>query len=82
MLKMGLFSAGIHRLEQTLLLPVILHRSQQVRHDDQVDALGLIGQLLDRMIPAQRLVKPTPKKDPGFTLSVQTDDRAMLIVLK
>ena len=26
------------------------------RHDDQVDALGLIGQLLDKMIPAQRIV--------------------------
>jgi hypothetical protein len=27
------------------------------KHDDQVDALGLIGQLLDRMVP-QRVTKP------------------------
>jgi phage terminase large subunit-like protein len=30
------------------------------KHDDQVDALGLIGQLLDLMVP-QRVTKP---KDP------------------
>jgi predicted phage terminase large subunit-like protein len=36
------------------------------RHDDQVDALGLIGQLLDKMIPAQRIVKPKPANDPGY----------------
>lgn len=31
------------------------------RHDDQVDALGLVGQLLDRMIAG-----PVPKKNPEF----------------
>jgi hypothetical protein len=36
------------------------------RHDDQVDALGLIGQLLDKMIPAQRIVPLKPKNDPGY----------------
>ena len=30
------------------------------KHDDQVDALGLVGQLLDLMVPA-RVMKP---KDP------------------
>jgi len=32
------------------------------RHDDQVDALGLIGQLLHRMISGQQPVKPEPIK--------------------
>ena len=36
------------------------------RHDDQVDALGLIGQLLDKMIPAQRIVPLKLKNDPGY----------------
>ena len=31
------------------------------KHDDQVDALGLIGQLLDRMIPG-RVAKPEAPK--------------------
>jgi hypothetical protein len=30
------------------------------------DALGLIGQLLDKMIPAQRIAKPKPANDPGY----------------
>jgi hypothetical protein len=35
------------------------------RYDDQVDALGLIGQLLDKMIPARRLGPPEkPKAHP------------------
>jgi hypothetical protein len=34
------------------------------RHDDQVDALGLVGQLLDRMIEgrhSRKVEKPKPK---------------------
>jgi hypothetical protein len=31
-----------------------------------VDALGLIGQLLDKMIPAQRIVPLKPKNAPGY----------------
>jgi phage terminase large subunit-like protein len=31
-------------------------------HDDQVDALGLVGQLLDRMTPGQAKVMPQKKK--------------------
>ena len=35
--------------------------------DDQVDALGLIGQLLDQMVPGQAPKKPdTPKRDTGY----------------
>jgi hypothetical protein len=38
------------------------------KHDDQVDALGLIGQLLDQMVPGQKPKTPeTPKKvDTGY----------------
>jgi hypothetical protein len=37
------------------------------KHDDQVDALGLIGQLLDQMVPGQRPKPPVPpKRDTGY----------------
>jgi hypothetical protein len=37
------------------------------KHDDQVDALGLIGQLLDQMVPGQAPKKPEPSKpDTGY----------------
>jgi predicted phage terminase large subunit-like protein len=37
------------------------------KHDDQVDALGLIGQLLDTILPGQHPPKPEPKKiDTGY----------------
>jgi hypothetical protein len=38
------------------------------KHDDQVDALGLIGQLLDQMVPGQKPKTPEkPKKvDTGY----------------
>ena len=37
------------------------------KHDDQVDALGLIGQLLDIIQPGQHPPKPEPKKvDTGY----------------
>jgi predicted phage terminase large subunit-like protein len=37
------------------------------KHDDQVDALGLIGQLLDQMVPGQRPKVPEkPKPDSGY----------------
>jgi hypothetical protein len=37
------------------------------KHGDQVDALGLVGQLLDRMLKgnAPKVVKPKPKLLPG-----------------
>ena len=37
------------------------------KHDDQVDALGLIGQLIDQMVPGQAPKKPEPPKpDSGY----------------
>ena len=37
------------------------------KHDDQVDALGLIGQLLDQMAPGQKPRQPEkPKVDSGY----------------
>ena len=37
------------------------------KHDDQVDALGLVGQLLDQMVPGQKPKEPKkPKPDTGY----------------
>ena len=37
------------------------------KHDDQVDALGLVGQLLDQMVPGQKPRAPEkPKPDSGY----------------
>ena len=37
------------------------------KHDDQVDALGLVGQLLDQMVPGQKPKEPPkPKPDTGY----------------
>jgi hypothetical protein len=37
------------------------------KHDDQVDALGLVGQLLDKMVPGQATKKSEPAKpDTGY----------------
>jgi len=37
------------------------------KHDDQVDALGLIGQLLDQMVAGQNpKPPPKPKVDSGY----------------
>jgi predicted phage terminase large subunit-like protein len=37
------------------------------KYDDQVDALGLIGQLLDQMVPGQAIREPPkPKPDTGY----------------
>ena len=37
------------------------------KHDEQVDALGLIGQLLDQMVPGQNPKPPQkPKVDSGY----------------
>jgi predicted phage terminase large subunit-like protein len=50
------------------------------KHDDQVDALGLVGQLLDKMVPGQRPQepeKPKPKLDyRPFELSSSWNDWA------
>jgi hypothetical protein len=37
------------------------------KNDDQVDALGLIGQLLDQMVPGQAIkMSPKPEPDSGY----------------
>jgi hypothetical protein len=37
------------------------------KHDDQVDALGLVGQLLDQMVPGPKPRQPEkPKVDSGY----------------
>ena len=37
------------------------------KHDDQVDALGLVGQLLDQMVAGQRPSQPEkPRVDSGY----------------
>jgi hypothetical protein len=37
------------------------------KHDDHVDALGLIGQLVDQMVPGQKPRQPEkPKVDSGY----------------
>jgi hypothetical protein len=37
------------------------------KHDDQVDALGLVGQLLDQMVPGVKPREPEkPKVDSGY----------------
>ena len=35
------------------------------KHDDIVDALGLIGQLLDHIMPGNNPEKPEPNKNPS-----------------
>jgi hypothetical protein len=48
------------------------------KHDDQVDALGLIGQLLDQMLPGQAIKEPPkPEPDTGYrplNLAIRPDD--------
>ena len=50
------------------------------KHDDQVDAFGLVGQLLDQMVPGQ---KPEPQQKPKpdngyrpFNIFARADDWA------
>lgn len=45
------------------------------KHDDQVDAIGLIGQLLDKMMTGDEPKKPEPKQDQsGYTAMDEDDD--------
>jgi len=47
------------------------------KHDDQVDALGLIGQLLDQMVPGMKPREPAkPKVDSGYR-PVGLDERPL-----
>jgi predicted phage terminase large subunit-like protein len=38
------------------------------KHDDQVDALGLVGQLMDRYVPGYIPKKPDNEKWPGYVV--------------
>jgi predicted phage terminase large subunit-like protein len=47
------------------------------KHDDQVDALGLVGQLLDQMVPGQKPKMPEkPKPDSGYR-PISMDERPL-----
>ena len=51
-------------------------------HDDQVDALGLVGQLLDKMVGASRRreEKPDPMQDyRSFDTSSRRDDTGLTL---
>jgi predicted phage terminase large subunit-like protein len=43
------------------------------KHDDQVDALGLVGQLMDRYVPGFVPTKPDTEKMKGYAPAGQTD---------
>lgn len=45
------------------------------KHDDQVDALGLVGQLLDKMMPGNNPEKPEPDKNPSGYRSYESETR-------
>lgn len=46
------------------------------KHDDQVDAIGLVGQLLDKMMAGDAPKKPEPKKDQSGYSAMDEDDDA------
>jgi hypothetical protein len=43
------------------------------KHDDQVDALGLVGQLMDRYVPGYIPKKPDTEKWPGYVVQGDTE---------
>ena len=43
------------------------------KHDDQVDALGLVGQLMDRYVPGYIPKKPDNEKWPGYVVQGDTE---------
>lgn len=46
------------------------------KHDDQVDAIGLVGQLLDTMLSGDAPAKPEPKQDQSGYSALDEDDDA------
>jgi predicted phage terminase large subunit-like protein len=48
------------------------------RHDDQVDALGLIGQLLDRMVEGRRPKPPELRRRDGYGEEMPKEDFSVL----
>ena len=51
------------------------------KHDDQVDALGLVGQLLDKMLAGEPPKKPAPKEDQSGYSERANDDEDNLWML-
>jgi hypothetical protein len=45
------------------------------KHDDQVDALGLVGQLMDRYVPGIVKKKPDNEKSLGYVSGEEIGDR-------
>ncbi len=45
------------------------------KHDDQVDALGLVGQLLDKMMPGNEPAKPDAVKNPSGYRTYESETR-------
>ena len=45
------------------------------KHDDQVDALGLVGQLLGIMVPGQKPQPPEPPRD-SWDIAFERADRS------
>lgn len=51
------------------------------KHDDQVDALGLVGQLLDKMLAGEPLSRPEPKEDQsGYSERERDEDDGLWMV--
>jgi len=46
------------------------------KHDDQVDALGLVGQLLDKMLSGRAAAKPEKPKNPSGYAPLRSEARA------
>jgi hypothetical protein len=46
------------------------------KHDDQVDALGLVGQLLDVMVPGQHPPAPEKPADPSGYRELHSEAQA------
>lgn len=51
------------------------------KHDDQVDALGLIGQLLDKMVDGQKPKKPDPVAKDAYRSAHDEDAGSSMMVL-
>jgi predicted phage terminase large subunit-like protein len=47
-------------------------------HDDQVDAIGLCGQLLDKMVSGQRKAQAGPAKTSGYSSPIRRNDTSPL----
>jgi hypothetical protein len=51
------------------------------KHDDQVDALGLVGQLMDRYVPGFIPKKPDTEKWRGYALAYDDETPQSILTL-